>query len=120
MKHMERFKKIMRLAIDLDWIEKNPTSRFKLRFDKVDMVYLNQNELQKLIKFKFKTSTYNTTRDIFIFAWYTGLAYADVKALKTDNIQIGIDGKKWLFTKRIKTDTAVRIPLLKEAERILK
>ncbi|MCC4214385.1 site-specific integrase [Leeuwenhoekiella parthenopeia] len=120
MKHMERFKKIMGLAVNLDWIEKNPTSRFKLRFDKVDMVYLNQNELKRLKEFQFSNNTYSTTRDVFIFACYTGLAYADVKALKTDNVQIGVDGKKWIFTKRIKTDTAVRIPLLKEAERVLK
>ena len=42
MKHMERFKKLMRLAEDLDWIEKNPTKRFKLRFHHVDMVYLSK------------------------------------------------------------------------------
>ena len=48
MKHMERFKKLMRLAEHLDWIEKNPTKRFKLRFDSVDMVYLSKSELEKL------------------------------------------------------------------------
>jgi hypothetical protein len=38
----------MHLAEDLDWIEKNPTKRFKLRFDQVDMVYLSKAELQKI------------------------------------------------------------------------
>jgi hypothetical protein len=42
---MERFKKLMRLTKDLDWIEKNPTKRFKLRFDQVNMVYLSKTEL---------------------------------------------------------------------------
>ncbi|GAA0751554.1 hypothetical protein [Psychroflexus lacisalsi] len=54
MKHMERFKKLMRLAEDLNWIEKNPTKRFKLRFDHVDMVYLSKAQLQKIKEMKLK------------------------------------------------------------------
>ena len=119
MKHMERFKKLMRLAQDLDWIEKNPTKRFKLRFKKVDVVYLNKQELEKIKTNEFERTTHKINRDIFVFACYTGLAYADVKALKMEHLQIGIDGRKWIFTRRMKTNTTVRIPLLKEAEEIL-
>ena len=119
MKHMERFKKLMRLAQDLDWIEKNPTKRFKLHFDKVDVVYLSKPELEKIKNQKLEKTTHKINRDVFIFACYTGLAYSDVKALKKEHIQIGVDGKKWIFTRRMKTNTTVRIPLLKEAEQIL-
>ena len=35
-------------------------------------------------------------------------------------MQIGVDGNKWIYTRRSKTNTAVRVPLLAEAERILK
>ena len=34
-------------------------------------------------------------------------------------MQIGIDGKNWIDTRRSKTNTAVRIPILKEAKEIL-
>ena len=119
MKHMERFKKLMRLAEDLDWIEKNPTKRFKLRFDSVDMVYLSKQELEKLKAEELENPTLRLNRDIFIFACYTGLAYADVKALNKNHLQFGIDGKKWIYTRRSKTNTSVRIPLLEEAENIL-
>ena len=119
MKHMERFKKLMRLAEHLNWIEKNPTKRFKLRFDQVDMVYLSKQELEKIKNEEFAKSVLNINRDIFIFACYTGLAYADVKALNKNHLQLGIDGRKWIYTRRSKTNTAVRIPLLEEAERIL-
>ena len=119
MKHMERFKKLMRLAEDLDWIEKNPTKRFKLRFDRVDMVYLNKAELEKIKNEELEKPVLTVNRDIFVFACYTGLAYADAKALKKNNLQIGVDGKKWIYTRRSKTNTPVRIPLLKGAERIL-
>ena len=120
MKHMELFKKLMRLAEHLDWIEKNPTKRFKLRFDQVDMVYLNKTELEKIKNEEFEKPVLTINRDIFVFACYTGLAYADAKALNKNNLQIGVDGNKWIYTRRSKTNTAVRVPLLAEAERILK
>lgn len=119
MKHMERFKKLMRLAEDLDWIEKNPTKRFKLRFKQVDMVYLSKAELQKIKDKELENPTHKINRDIFVFCCYTGLPYGDVKELKKKHIQIGMDGKKWIYTRRMKTNTILRIPLLKEAERIL-
>nr|WP_237690470.1 site-specific integrase [Salegentibacter tibetensis] len=47
------------------------------------------------------------------------MPYGDVKELKKKHIQIGVDGNKWIYTRRIKTNTMLRIPLLDEAERIL-
>lgn len=55
-----------------------------------------------------------------LFSCYTGLAYADVQKLKRSEIVIGIDGEKWIFTKRQKTDSPSRIPLLPIALSILK
>jgi len=46
------------------------------------------------------------TRDVFVFACYTGLSY--------------IDGNYLIFTKRKKNDKAVKIPLLDKALGILK
>ena len=119
MKHMERFKKLMGLAGDLDWIEKNPSKKFKLRFEQVDMVYLNKTELEKIKNGVLEKTVLSINRDIFIFSCYTGLTYADVKGLKNYHLQIGIDGKNWIYTRRSKTNTAVRIPILKEAQEIL-
>jgi integrase/recombinase XerD len=91
MKHMERFKKLMRLAL----------------------------HLERILDKEFEQGTLKVTRDIFVFACYTGLAYADVKALKQDHLRTGIDGGKWIYMRRRKTDTQVRIPLLEEAQIIL-
>lgn len=92
---MERFKKLIRLAGDLDWIQKNPTKRFKLRFDKVDMVYLTKLELEKIKNETFEKPVLTINRDVFIFAGYTGLAYSDVKALTKNHVHIGVDGNKY-------------------------
>ncbi|MGP1992901.1 site-specific integrase [Zobellia laminariae] len=119
MKHMERFKKLMRLAFHLEWIEKNPTLRFKLRFDRVDMVYLDHQELERVRNGQFERTALTVTRDIFVFCCYTGLAYADVRSLKREHVRTGIDGTRWIYIRRMKTDTQVRIPLLEEADTIL-
>lgn len=58
-------------------------------------------------------------RDIFIFSCYTGLAYCDVEKLTPSDISTGIDGEKWIFTMRTKTDTPTRVPLLPTAMSIL-
>ncbi len=36
----------------------------------------------------------------------------DIKQLSKSSINIGIDGDQWIFTRRQKTDTATRVPLL--------
>ena len=64
-------------------------------------------------------SRLNQVKDIFIFSCFTGLAYSDVKKMSHENIAIGIDGEKWLFVNRTKTDTASRVPLLPTAIEIL-
>ncbi len=39
----------------------------------------------------------------------------DINQLTKDNIRIGLDGQKWIFTFRNKTKTKVKIPLLDTA-----
>jgi hypothetical protein len=46
MKHLERFKKMINLAIKLEWIAKNPFNQFQLKFDKYDRQYLSERELE--------------------------------------------------------------------------
>ncbi|HEY4936534.1 MAG TPA: site-specific integrase, partial [Puia sp.] len=52
----------------------------------------------------FPTERLTLVRDIFLFSCYTGLAYIDVQKLKRSQISNGIDGSKWIFTHRQKTD----------------
>ncbi len=47
------------------------------------------------------------------------MAYIDVKGLKKDHIVIGIDGEKWIFKNRQKTDTKSKIPVLPVAQEII-
>jgi integrase len=120
MKHLERFKKMMNLALKLEWIDKNPFANTKLKFEKYEKEFLTKTELSILECEEFSKASLNRTNDIFIFACYTGLSFIDVKNLTHKNIVLGIDGNRWIYTKREKNDTPVKIPLLRNALHILK
>ncbi|WP_416448348.1 site-specific integrase [Leeuwenhoekiella sp. A2] len=119
MKHLERFKKLMNLAQKLEWVQKDPFSKFALKFTKAERDFLSKEELEKIIGFQSSRSALLQTRDIFVFACYTGLSYIDVKNLSANNIVPGIDGNKWIYTAREKTDTPVKIPILPQAQELL-
>ncbi|WP_117885808.1 site-specific integrase [Aureibaculum luteum] len=115
MKHLERFKKMINLGIKLEWLVKNPFSRFQLRFDKYDRQYLSQRELELIESTTFKSERLERIKDIFIFSCYTGLSYIDVKQLTVHQIVKGIDANFWIYTKREKTNETVKVPILPKA-----
>ncbi len=120
MKHLERLKKLINLALNLDWIDRNPFKSFKLKFKKYQRDFLSKIELEKLEFFGgFRKEHLRITRDIFIFSCYTGLSYSDVKFLSETNIVRGIDGNYWIFKQRQKNDQPIKIPLLDKALFIL-
>lgn len=120
MKHLERLKKMMNLALRLEWIEKAPFVRFSLKFTKHQRAFLSNSELDMLESGHLENETHRKTRDVFVFACYTGLSYIDVKLLSDDHIVRGIDGDYWIFTKREKNDEPVKIPLLDKALAVIK
>lgn len=119
MKHLERLNKLMNLAVKLEWLAKNPFSRYSLKFTKFDRSYLTKTELSIFEKIELRKKSLSICRDMFVFACYTGLSYIDMKQLTGDQIVMGIDGKKWLFLRREKNQQPVRVPLLSKALEIL-
>ena len=115
MKHLERFKKMINLALKLEWIVKNPFNQFQLKFDKYDRQYLSERELELIENTHYKNKRLEKVKDCFIFSCYTGLSYVDVKELTLNQITKGIDNNYWIFTKREKTNETVKIPLLPKA-----
>lgn len=120
MKHLERLKKMSKLAMRLEWIEKDPFIKFSLKFKKYERCFLNLAELQAMENVELKHQKHRIARDTFIFACYTGLSYIDVKQLTGQNLVKGIDGNYWIHSKREKTNEPLKIPLLEKALDILK
>lgn len=118
-KYITNFKKIIRIAYANDWISKDPFYNWKARLKTVDREFLSKEEIQKLVEKELVIKRLDQVKDIFIFSCFTGLAYADVKKLSKNDIVIGIDGDRWIKTKRTKTNTRSNIPLLTTAEAIL-
>jgi len=55
------------------------------------------------------------TRDLFLFACYTGTSYADVVRITRENLFSDEEGNLWLKYRRKKTDYRARVKLLPEA-----
>lgn len=119
MKHLERLKKLLNLAIKLEWLEKNPFRSYDFKFEKNDRQFLTERELYKLEGTEFTTPSLERVKDMFLFSCYSGLSYIDLKELTTDQLVKGMDGKDWIYTKREKTQQSVKIPLLETANVIL-
>lgn len=118
-KYLTNFKKIVNICLKNGWLDKNPFIGFKMTKKDVDRPYLSQEELDLIKSKTFVSDRLNQVRDIFLFSCYTGLAYVDTQKLTPADISIGIDGEKWIFTKREKTETASRIPLLPPALEVI-
>ncbi|HKO78893.1 MAG TPA: site-specific integrase [Chitinophagaceae bacterium] len=119
MKHLERLRKIVTMGVKLEWIPKDPFIRYKLRFQKTERDFLIEDEIEVLETIKLPNDKLEKTRDLFLFACYTGLAYTDMANLQPHSIIIGIDREYWIKTSRQKTTTKVNVPLLPQALIIL-
>ena len=69
----------------------------------------------KLPKQKESTPKALITRDLFLFACYTGTAYADVVSITRENLFWDDEDSLWLKYRRKKTDYLGRVKLLPEA-----
>ena len=119
LKYLAYLKKIVRVAFSNGWIEKDPFYNFKLKNQTIDREFLTKDEIYTIMEKDFSIPRVEHVRDVFLFCCYTGLAYADVEKLTTDDIVKGIDGKYWIKLKRTKTKTLSSIPLLPVAQKLI-
>ena len=118
-KYIKNFNKIIKICLANHWMDKNPFANYKSKVKEVDRVYLSEEEIQEIINKDFGTDRLSLVRDIFLFSCFTGLAYIDVKNLTKSHVSIGIDGEKWIFTHRQKTESASKIPILPVTQMII-
>ena len=119
LKYIADLRKIINRCLRNNWLARDPFLGFKMTKREVERSFLTEEELQRMRDKVFPTERLSQVRDVFLFCCFTGLAYADIKKLKRSEICVGIDGEKWIFTSRQKTDSSSRIPLLPFALQIL-
>ncbi|MEP1095976.1 MAG: site-specific integrase [Cyclobacteriaceae bacterium] len=118
-KHIQRLKKVVHLAIKRGKITNNPFAAYKVKKEKVNREFLSPNELRTIEDLVLTNKTLETVRDLFVFTCYTGASYSDLADLTCENVGRGVDGNLWLTIERNKTGVVARIPLLFPAKRIM-
>ena len=116
-KHTQRLKTVMKFAAKLEFLPFIPlASHQKLTEQKKEVIYLTEEELERIEEKELAIERLSKVRDLFVFSCYTGLAYKEIKELSKENIMKGIDGKLWLSYLRVKTlnrkGISVKIPLM--------
>lgn len=117
-KYIKNFKKIIRIAIANGWLKSDPFTNIKFHLDEVDLDFLSEEELNKVMNKKFAIERIQQVKDVYLFCCFTGLAFVDVKSLSYSDIQ-DIDGKLWIKKRRQKTKNWCNIPILEPAIQIM-
>ncbi len=118
-KMIQRFRKIVKLAISQDIIQKEPFTSYKVKHIKKEITYLTREELAKIEEYQFKAERLQIVADLFVFCCYTGLAYNEMVNLEKSHIIIGFDGNEWINMIRGKTQHLLSIPLLSRGKKII-
>ena len=103
---------LMYIAQEKGWLRVHPFTSFECKPEYKKRSFLTEEELQRIIHVDLKYKRQRAMRDMFLFMCFTGLAYADLKAITYDNIHTDSDGGTWLMGNRIKTGVAYVVKLL--------
>lgn len=118
-KYFANFHKIIRMAVDYNWLQKDPFASVRISLEKVDKCVLTMDELKTLKYTYFENKSLDRVRDVFLFGCFSGFAYSELFKLTHDNIIVDDKGVKWLEAVRTKTGILEKVLLLHEAERII-
>ena len=120
MKVMQRFKKITTLSKRKGVIDHDPFEGYVFSFKRKEIEFLSEDEINRFSNLELSIDSEKKTKELFLFALYTGLSYADIIALKWHQIHSDEKGSKYIFNKRKKTGETFIVPLLKPSLKILK
>lgn len=119
---IKQLKAIMNAALERNL---HNNSDFKKRSfskisEKVDHIYLTQNEIEKIEKTILKTDRHKRARDLFLIQCYTAIRVGDLMQLTSENFKKTKDGMHYLEYLQSKTEKTVQIPLSEKFIALLK
>lgn len=89
-------------------IPRNPFAQFHISPNCKESEFLTEDELKM---HEFEDADLAFVRDIFVFIYWTAMAFVDVKNLTTDDI-VEINGEKWIISHRHKTNVPYQVKLM--------
>ena len=118
--HLYRLKKMTRRAVSQGTLRRDPYCRLHPELPRRKSRHMKLEDLKKLMETPVEKPQLQFVRDMFIFSTFTGLAYADLKRLRANDITQADDGSWWIHIRRQKTDTLSSVRLLDIPLRIIK
>ena len=107
----QMLKSIVSRAYQHGLMHSNPFYNFRIGRNIRPRQFLTEQELQKVISWKTESGLLAFHRDLFVFSALTGMAFADVRRLRQQDISI-IEGRHWIISQRHKTKTPFHVRLL--------
>ena len=112
--HHKIIDKYLKRAQRQGLVKVNPYADFKKPGTRSRIIYLTTDEINKIREYK-GIERLEKVRDLFLFQCLTGMAFADMQALKPGDIN-----DNFIMKPRVKTDKVPQmIPLLEEARQII-
>lgn len=116
--YLIRLKTIVTYAIDNGHLRINPFNGVKIKKGSKPIVYLSKDEQRRLIETPIGNESLARVRDYAVIQLSTGLSYADLQALRPEDIRRNDNGTYYIEKERAKTGkvfTAVILPAGVEA-----
>lgn len=110
--HLYRLKKMTMRAVSQGTLRRDPYCRLHPELPRRKSRHMELENLKRLMETPVEKPQLQFVRDMFLFSTFTGLAYADLKRLRTDDITQAEDGTWWIHIRRQKTDTLSSVRLL--------
>ncbi|MFV0327492.1 MAG: site-specific integrase [Bacteroides xylanisolvens] len=111
-RYMKVVKKVLNIAVNYDWIQKNPFGNIRFHEKEVNKEFLTKEELETLRFKEFEIPRLELVRDVFLVQCWTGLAFIDISELKEEHIIADNEGNLWIRKERHKTGIMCNVPLL--------
>ena len=118
-KHLKFLKKLLNFAVANSYVTYNAVNAYKVEREPVEIDFLDEEELRKIINFDTPLPRLERAKDMFLFGCFTGLSYIDIKTLAPEHFEKDSAGRIWIKKRRVKTGVLSRIPLLPIAKLIL-
>ncbi len=104
-------RKMARLAVKQRTIKRDPFSGYQMEIPEKQHRRLTSEQLEKVMNVVLHTYRLAHTRDLFVFAAFTGLGRVDLANLTTNHLTLQSDGSYVIVIDRQKTKEECRIKL---------
>ena len=107
------------LAINNEWLTRDPFREYEIKKEETTRSFLTKDEIRLLMEGKLKNAKQELYRDLYLFCAFTGLSFADMRNLTEENIRTYFDEHEWININRQKTGVVSNIRLLDIAKQII-